>query len=76
MILIQFAEGTYLVSKCNHFYLKTDILERLEMLEYPSLLYCSRYSSMTMWAWLISGTPNHVTHIDKHGKYRVQFERG
>ena len=35
MILIQFAEGTYLLSKCIHFYLKTDILERLEMLKYP-----------------------------------------
>ena len=28
---------------------------------------------MTMWAWPLSGSPYYVTHIDKHGKYRVQF---
>ena len=28
---------------------------------------------MTMWAWPLTGTPYHVTHIDKHRKYRVQF---
>ena len=45
-----FVEGTYLLSKCSVYWIKINILERLGMLEYPSLLYCSRYwySSMTI----------------------------
>ena len=61
-----FAEKLHLLSKYTKFLFKLYILEHLAALEYPSLLYCSRYSRMTKWVWLLSGSPCHVAHIGKH----------